>query len=417
MFDHFYSTTTMKETHIRFVLDNTMPKLIKGGFFTLVFCALLVPGATAEARYKGEVAGWLPYWQDTMGTQSAEDNLRDLSTIYPFVFEVEYDGTVVDKADLSEDKWQDLFDEADDEDVEVIPTIAWFDGAAMQFVLSDKKRRNDHIDQIVEIVEDGDYDGINIDYEAKLPQTIDHFSTFLKDLKDELGRRTLLTCTVEARTPPEDLYREVPNPLLYANDYEEMAEHCDRVELMTYDQQRADLTLNKKRQGEPYNPVADTDWVEKVVELALEDFDEDQIMLGIATYGREWQITVAPDWYKSYRPQGAINLPDILEIAEEEGVTPGMNAAGETSFTYFPTGYEILNVLPTPKGTRTGFEAAAKALLFANMTEIEIPVNLVWYSDAQAVEKKLELAEKYDLRGVAFFKIDGEEDPDIWKLF
>lgn len=391
--------------------------MIRRGFWMIVLGVVFLPLADVEARYKGEVAGWIPYWQDTMGTESAEKNLRDLDTLYPFVFEVTDTGEVVDKADLNEDKWQELFEEADDERVEVIPTIAWFDGAAIQFVLSDKKRRNEHIEQIVEIVEDGDYDGINIDYESKLPQTIDHFSTFLEDLKDELGRRTLLTCTVEARTPPEDLYRVVPDPLRYANDYKEMAEHCDRVELMTYDQQRADLTLNKERQGEPYNPVADTDWVEKVVELALEDFDEDQIMLGIATYGREWQLTVAPEWYKEYRSQGAINLPLALEIAEDEEVTPGRNAAGETSFTYFPAGYEILDVLPTPEGTRAGFEAAAKALLFANMTGIEIPVNVVWYSDAAAAEEKLELAEKFDLRGVAFFKIDGEEDQDIWKLF
>lgn len=388
---------------------------------TLAFLvvALFIIPMSAEARYSGEIAGWIPWWQDTMGTESAMDNITEFTTLYPFAYEVTFEGELVDKANLDEDKWQELFEEAADEDVEIIPTVMWFDGAAIHHVLSDRSRRNDHIDAIVEMVEDGDYDGVNIDYESKLPQTINYFSTFLEDLKDELGRRTLLTCTVEARTPPEDLYKEVPNPLVYANDYEEMAEHCDRIEIMAYDQQRADLTLNSQRKGEPYMPVADTDWVEKVVKLALKDFDEDQVLLGIPTYGREWELTVAPEWYKEYRSQGAINLPDVLELAEEFDVTPGVNKADEKSFTYFPSDsrFKILDVLPVPEGTRSGFEAAAKALLFANLTGMEVPVNLVWYSDATAAEARLELAEKHDLRGVAFFKIDGEEDEEIYELF
>lgn len=389
-------------------------------FFTIATLALLVAlPQTADARYRGEIAGWIPYWQDTMGVASAQENLHEFDTLHPFAYEVTFTGELVDKADLDEDKWEDLFDEAEDEDVEIIPTVAWFDGAAIHFVLSDDERREDHIDAIVDMVEDGDFAGVDIDYESKLPQTIDYFSEFLEELRDELDHDAVLTCTVEARTPAEDLYDEVPDQLRYANDYEELAKHCDRIEIMAYDQQRADVTLNRERKGEPYIPVADTAWVEKVLELALEEFAEDQVMLGIPTYGREWELTVAPEWYKEYRSQGAINLPDVLEIADEYDLEPGINKAGERSFTYFPTDtpFHILNALPTPNGTRTGFEAAAKALLFADLTGMEVLVNLVWYSDAVAIAEKLELAEEYDLRGVTFFKIDGEEDPDIYDLF
>lgn len=382
----------------------------------LIFLMFCIPFTSHGAA--PEIAGWIPWWQVEEGTESAEDHIRDLDTTYPFVFEVDDDGSLIEKTDLNEREWRNLFRQAERRNVEVIPTIFWGNGEAIHSVLSDRKLRRAHVRDIARMVDDGGFDGVDIDYESKLAETKDYFSLFLKELNDALGR-DILTCTVEARTPPESKYREVPRDLEYANDYREMNRYCDRIEIMAYDQQRIDWKLNSEKKGEPYMPVADTDWVEKVIDVALEDFDADKIMLGAPTYGREWELTVAPEWFKEYRSQGAINMPLALEIAEEYNVEPGRNKAGEMSFSYFPEDsvFSLLNQLPTPEGTRKGFEAAAKALLFANATGMEVPVNIVWYSDARAIEDKLDLVKKYNLRGLALFKIDGEEDEDIWDLF
>ncbi len=382
-------------------------------FFLLSFFLTSTQSAFAATP---EIAGWIPYWQDTLGIKSATKHISDLDVVHPFAFTVKEDGTLSDQADLDERKWRKFIRLAERRNVDVIPTVMWSDGDNIDRILSDDSLRKEHIKAIVEMVEDGDFAGVDIDYEGKLSDTIDYFSLFLEELKEELDKK-LLTCAIEARTPPEDLWREVPEEINYANDYEEIAKHCDVIELMTYDQQRADLTLNDARKGEPYIPVADLEWVEKVIKFALEDIPAEKIMLGVPTYGRQWELTVAPDWYKSYKGDGAINQPDAEDLADDEEVEIGRNAAGEVSFTYFPKEYEILNVLPVPDGTREGFEAAAKALLFANLTKLEVPVNLVWYSDAKAIEDKLDLVEKYDLKGMAIFKIDGEEDSKIWKLF
>lgn len=387
-------------------------------FSLFLLAILLIPTHTSLAATDLEVGVWIPWWQDTMGTKSANDNLDNIDIIYPFVFEMTSIGLPVDKADLSEKQWRNLFDEARDKDIKIIPSIIWTDGAAMHRVLSNKTWRELHVEIIARYVESGDFDGINIDYESKLAETKEYFSLFLSELNDRLDYK-LLTCTVEARMRPEHRWRQVPANTEYANDYKEMAKHCDIVELMTYDQQRADLLLNDANKGEPYIPVADVEWVESVLEFALEDFKAEKIMLGVPTYGRKWTITVAPDWYKEYSGNGAINQPDAEELAEDNDATIGENVAGEKSYTYFSPNspFKILDVLPVSDNTRPGFEAAAKALLFANLTKMEVPVELVWYSDADAVADKVELAKEYGLKGIAIFKIDGEEDRKIWDLF
>ncbi len=376
---------------------------------------MVSPVAAAE----GQVAGWIPWWQDTKGLKSATKNIDHLDTVYPFAFEVTAQGELTDKAGLDDRQWRTFFRLARKEKVEIIPSVMWFDGAAIHAVLSNERSRRAHITAIVNMVEDGDYDGVNIDYEGKLPETIDYFSLFLKELNVALGKE-LLTCAIEARTPPEDLYSVLPNPLRYANDYKAIGEHCDRIELMTYDQQRADLTLNKTRQGLPYMPVADDAWVRKVVTLALRDFPREKVYLGIPTYGRAWDVEVAPDWYRNYTLAGTLNPPRFVELTKEYKVKTGRSVGGDAIISYIPKGSPWARVLAkerVPKNTPKGYEVAAQALSYATRTGTTVSVRFGSYSDAVSAKRRLTIADEYRLAGVAFFKIDGEEDQAIWKLF
>jgi spore germination protein YaaH len=401
-----------------------MTQSIKKQHFLLFLVAILflssflvVPTNAFGANQ--QVAAWIPWWLDEKGAESTLQNIRKLDVLYPFVYEVNEQGELKNLVDFDDEHWEDLFTEAKRRNVQVIPTIAWFDGPAIHEMLSDRRTRERHVEDIVQMVRQNRFDGVNIDYESKLAETKDYFSTFLKELQRELGNRRSLTCTIEARIPPESRWRVVPDVVEYANDYRAMNKYCDWVEIMAYDQQRSDWQINEKRRGVPYAPVADTVWVEKVIELALEEIDSDKILLGVPTYGRAWDVTVAADWYKDYTRVASLNQPRILELAEKYNAPIGRAEGGEAVISYFPEDsvWKLLNQLPTPAGTPVGYEAAAKALLVATYADIEVPVRFVSWSDSVSISERLELVEKYNLRGTAIFKVDGEEDERIWKLF
>ena len=365
-----------------------------------------------------EVSGWIPYWKVADGVKDARKHLDELTEINSFGYSVKTDGKLNDLAKLSGNSWKKLFADARKKDVLIIPTIMWSDTNNIEKILSDKDLRKKHIKAIADMVKKGKYDGVDIDYEGKNAATRPYYSLFLKELKTALKGKAL-HCTIEARTPPDSLYRTVPVNLEYANDFNEINKYCDRVRIMAYDQQRADLKLNDARSGTPYMPIADPEWVKKVIELTIKTIDKDKIMLAVPTYGFEYTLTVSPNWYQSYAKKWSLTDEYAKDLADDLRIDPVRNAAGELSFSYIST--TTPTVIPkttkAPAGTPEGNEAAARALAYANATGLTTSVNLVWWTDAEAIEEKVDLAKKYGLAGISIFKVDGTEDQDLWDLF
>lgn len=381
--------------------------------------------AASSATTKLEFSGWLPYWRVASSTRDVMPHVSQLTEVNPFGYTVKLDGSLNDAAKISKTEWQQLFAAAKKAKTRIIPTVMWSDTQAIHAVLSDPQLRSKHVSAIVAMVKENGFDGVDIDYEGKLADDRENYAAFLKELSAAFAKNKAnkwLMCTIEARTPPADLYKVIPADLEYANDFKAIGKYCDRVRLMTYDQQRADLTLNKKATG-LYAPIADTAWIRKVVALTAKDIDKKKIVLGVATYGYIYQVMPYDDGSGySYTLLESFNPSYGTDTAKAYGMTPVRTSAGELSITYVskdtPTSLPNQAALAAkaPKGTASALKAALGSLAHAQETGRQAPFTMLVWSDATAIAQKVALARELGLKGVAVFKLDGGEDQGIWKV-
>ena len=354
-------------------------------FALAVFLILAPSGAYAKtATPPLEISGWIPYWRTATGTADALAHIDSFKEINPFGYTVKNDGTLFDAMKIGEEPWTTLIAEAKKRKIRIIPTVMWSNTEAIHRILSNQKTRIALEDEIALLVKEKGFDGIDIDFEGKKAETKNYFSTFLKGLYQRMGKKWVM-CTIEARTPLDSRYDTIPKDIRYANDFVAINKYCDRVRLMTYDQGTIDLRLNKSALG-PYIPIADAKWVEKVVNLAAKNISKKKLIIGVATYGYEFDVKPLAEEGFRYNLISAFNPRYALDLAKDLGVFPQRNIAGELSFMYISTTTESSSL------------------------------KLLWWSDAVAIKDKINLAKKLGVRGIAIFKIDGGEDPAIWDI-
>lgn len=360
-----------------------------------------------------EVSAWIPYWRSEKGTADAIAHLDAFTEINPFVYTIKSDGTLVDNGKLQEEPWKTFIVTARANKVRIIPTVMSADKQFLSDTLKNTKKRIALEDAIATEVKAKGYDGIDIDFENKGASTNPYFATFLKGLYQRMGNKWV-TCTIEARTPPQDAYAKMPAKLEYANDFTAINKYCDRVRFMTYDQRTADLTLNKANSANLYIPVADPAWVEKSIRLAMKQIKPSKIQLGIATYGDEYRVGGSVGDY-TYSIMWAFNPGYAKQIQDLYGVFPYRTSYGEMALSYVPTSTQTLigtDIFAAGGGSEDngGIPVASAS------TTLQTAFRYLVWSDAQAIKQKIDLAKRLGIRGVSIFKIDGGEDPEIWTV-
>jgi spore germination protein YaaH len=268
----------------------------------LIVCILLLSGAAVaqDAAPSWCISVWYPSSEDPGGADSIKANLDLIDMINPFWYTPLPDGTLAAQPGAEDAEQLTEWREAG---LVILPSIF----SSLWGMLETDQTRAFHIQEIVDLVERMDYDGIDIDYEAFAQSTRDDFSTFIEELSVELhARGHLLSIAVHAKTDDAGSWEGAA-----AQDWQRLAPAVDVFTVMTYDYTASD---------KPPGPIAPPEWVTDVLTYAASVTDLSKVRMGLHFYGYSWmrgQPPAAPITWAS--AQRLINsfTPEVIREDDE----------------------------------------------------------------------------------------------------
>lgn len=377
-------------------------------FAALVVGAMpLFASAASTPFYYG---AWIPYWTGQAGEQQVAINLDSLNEVSPFSYEIVNGGIIQDDLGIDKGLWTGWMSAVQSAGIKVIPTIAWFNTSGIYNLLSNATARRAEETNIAQLAVTNNFNGIDIDFESMSPATRPYYSLFIEGLSERLhADKKVLTCSVVPRDDPSSVYVVVPPNLSYAESYPVLNQYCDEVRLEAYDQGTSDLKLDASKggNGQLYAPVADPAWVTKIIQYAIQYINPKKIMLGIPTYGYEYEVSWNDD-VTTYQEVRAWDYFGAMDRADSLGIAPVRDNAGELSYTFTSSTYiqEPLDL--------TSYVSSTEPAVLDTVNPNASTTFFVSFPDATSELQKVALAKQYGLRGVMFFKMDGDIDPSIW---
>ncbi len=142
-------------------------------------------------------------------------------------------------------------------------------------VLASPDRRQRFIDDLVTLVKDMGYDGVDLDWEDLRPADRDSFSAFVEDLGDALhAEDRFLSIAVMPKTSEPGEWDNQK----YA-DWSRIGKAVDEFKIMTYSYSGP--------WGDP-GPQAPLEWVDRVLAFAERKVPPSKVFMGVPFYGFDW---------------------------------------------------------------------------------------------------------------------------------
>ncbi len=333
------------------------------------------PEAVKETESTHEIKhiAWIPAWDMKEGVNSFKKDPKKFSAISPVWYSLKPDGSLTKSLNHK----TELVQIAKSNGVKVVPSIASFDFTIIKGMLQSSENYSRYISEVTAIANDPDVDGIDLDYESIEREDKDAFFKMLRDMSKMLKERNkTLSVTVLPKWGDNIRYSSLQQTR-DVQDWTEIGRIADEVRVMTYD-------YTSQRSPIP-GPIAPTPWIENVIKYGVTKVPSNKLYVGIHLYGYEWVN-------KNYDPNA-----NTLEVELETSVQ-------SNSYSY----RTIRQILADPS-TKTTYDQIFDEGI-ATYDCLETSKCILFYPTLESVKERIQLAEKYKIAGVAYWKLGREED-------
>ena len=229
-------------------------------------------------------------------------------------------------------------------------------------ILNDYEKRETMIENLMDLVEEYNLDGVNVDFENMNESDKDVYSRFLIELAPRL-KKIGKTLSVDVTAP------DGSETWSLCFDRNTIANVADYIVFMAYDQYGT--SSNKAGTTAGYN------WVEANIKkfLGQEDVDPEKIILGIPLYMRLWE----EEEDGTAKPE-VVNMKDMFDVLPENQV-----ATWDEELKQYYVEYEE-----------------------------DGKTYKMWVENEKSVGEKINLANQYNLAGIAFWEKDRETNDEFW---
>lgn len=229
--------------------------------------------------------------------------------------------------------------------------------------------------QIANVINTYNLDGVNIDIENLNEEDRNSYTQFVKLLREKLPESKSVSVAVAANPYGINIGWQG------SYDYKELAQYADYLMIMAYDEHY---------ESGPSGPVASIDFVEKSIKYALTQVNKEKIVLGLPFYGRYWQAGYS---YGGY----GVSLTRVDKITKSYNTETIYDESAQ----------------------------AAKSVVKINNWDTKPVVNgrtlyagtyIFWYENEKSIKAKLELVNKYELKGTGSWSL-GQELAETWDYY
>lgn len=233
----------------------------------------------------------------------------------------------------------------------------------MNNLLATPESRKVFIDNVLNLMQNYSFDGVNIDTEYVNLADRDKLSELIKELKTAFTEKGyVLTISVPGKMA-DDLNNTWSGPF----DYAALGQYADQVVVMMY--------LEHGYPGSPPGPISSVGFIEKILQFATTKIPADKIIAAVPVFGADFSAD-GKDYKSLY-----LSYDQVMQRAKANNATIVLDDASKT---------------PMFKYT----DSAAQQ-------------REVWFDNAESLAYKTDIVNKWNLNGMALWRM-GMEDPAVW---